>query len=148
MSIWNANNPLKPANLLNDIRISLLRSDLHSIFGERQFIWFPKSTTAYAVHMLEPTPNIGPLYCNCEVHPIRDCAAQFLYVRFAWSIFPNLSGFLNKPDIRRTFLRVRGDARGKREGSLRLRIWNIPRRGPRRVGGRVRRRRLGLLGVG
>lgn len=63
--------------------------------------------------MLEPSPDIGPLYHNCEVHPIRNCAAQFLYARFTWLIFPGLTRFLSKPSIRRTVVRIRSDERGR-----------------------------------
>jgi hypothetical protein len=63
--------------------------------------------------MLELSPDIGPLFHNCEVYSIKDCAAQFLNARFTWLIFPGLSGFLSKPGIRRTMVRIRSDERGR-----------------------------------
>jgi hypothetical protein len=61
--------------------------------------------------MLEPTSDIGQLYHNTRVI-IPQCSLEFLFARFAWSIFPSLSGFLSRPARSRLVVRVNAD--GKR----------------------------------
>jgi HNH endonuclease len=110
MSIYNTNRSLDLANLTNDpANAFLLRSDLHLAFDNRQFAFFPKNSQGYAVHMLESSSDIRPIYHNTLVHPILDCAIQFVYARFAWAIFPSLSTFLSRPGVKRTVVRLRSD---------------------------------------
>lgn len=110
MSRYNVNGSLDPSNLMNDhTNAILLRSDLHSAFDERLFALFPKDARGYAVHMLEPTLDIGPLYHNTLLHSVTDCAVQFFYARFAWAIFPSLAAFLSKPGVKRIVINVRND---------------------------------------
>lgn len=99
MQSWNSDLTLDPDNLLNDLSNAiLLRPDLHAAFDDRKFVFFPKSEDGFVVHMLEPTPDLAQLYHNVRLQPLWQCNAQFLYARFAWAIFPSLSGFLSKPN--------------------------------------------------
>ncbi|KAK5157629.1 hypothetical protein LTR04_005391, partial [Oleoguttula sp. CCFEE 6159] len=105
MQRWNSDLSLDPAKLLWDMsNLTLLRSDLHTAFDDRKFVFFPKSNDGFSVHMLEPTPDITPLYHNVRVHDLWQCSLQFLYTRLAWAIFPSLSGFLSKPNTTRLLL--------------------------------------------
>lgn len=63
--------------------------------------------------MLQPTSDLGPLYHNRRL-VIPECNIAFLFARFAWSIFPSLTGFLVRSA--RDRLVVRLDVRtGKRK---------------------------------
>jgi len=105
MQRWNSDLSLDPAKLLWDMsNLTLLRSDLHAAFDSRKFVFFPKSDDGFFVHMLEPAPDITPLYHNMRVHDLWQCSLQFLYTRLAWAIFPSLSGFLSKPNTTRLLL--------------------------------------------
>jgi hypothetical protein len=61
--------------------------------------------------MLEPTPDIRQLYHNTRVN-IPQCSLEFLFARFAWSIFSSLSGFLSRPAKNRLVVRL--NASGER----------------------------------
>lgn len=110
MDIWNIDRTLDTDNLLRDASNAvLLRSDIHSAFDQRQFVFFPKDTEGFALHMLEPTSDIGQLYHNTRVR-IHQCSLEFLYTRFAWSIFPSLAGFLSRPGKSRLVVRLNADS--------------------------------------
>lgn len=56
---------------------------------------------------MEHTHELGALYHNRELHPIPQVAREFLYARFARSIFPLLSSFLSGgPKYLRVFVRT------------------------------------------
>jgi hypothetical protein len=102
MGMWNTDLTLDPDSLLNDLsNVILLRSDLHTAFDERKFVFYPKSDDGFVVHMLEPTPDLGQLYHNVHVQRPLQCNVRFLYARLAWALFPSLSGFLSKPGVSR-----------------------------------------------
>jgi hypothetical protein len=45
--------------------------------------------------MLQPANNdLNQIFHNVQLHPIPRCCPEFLLTRFAWSIFPLLTGFL------------------------------------------------------
>lgn len=112
MGTYNTDQTLDTNNLLRDLKNGmLLRSDIHSAFDTREFIFFPKSTKAFVVHMLVPTPEIGQLYHNTRVE-ISKCGIEFLFARFAWALFPFLSVFLG--GVSESLLVVRWNADGKR----------------------------------
>jgi hypothetical protein len=112
MSMWNTDGTLDLDHVLRDLSNAvLLRSDIHTSFDQRKFVFFPKDAEGFALHMLGPTPDIGQLYHNTRVK-IPKCRLEFLFARFAWSIFPFLVGFLNRPGPSRLVVRVNAD--GKR----------------------------------
>jgi hypothetical protein len=105
MDKWNRDTSLDPDNLCKDMNnLILLRSDLHTVFDERIFVLFPKSDKGFVVHMLEQSPDLAQLYHNVEVHPLQ-CSPYFIFARFAWALFPSLSGFLSRPNVSR-YLRI------------------------------------------
>jgi hypothetical protein len=113
MTMWNTDLTLDPDNLLNDLNnVILLRPDLHAAFDDRKFILYPKADDGYVVHILEPTPDIGQLYHNVKTHPLLLCNPRFLYARFAWALFPSLTGFLSKPGVSRYLVLVKKSERG------------------------------------
>lgn len=102
LQTWNINTALDPDNLLNDMsNLLLLRSDLHKAFDDRIFVFFPKADDGFVVHFLKQTTDLGEIHHNSYLHPIPACSPRLLYVRFAWAIFPCLSGFLAKPHTSR-----------------------------------------------
>jgi hypothetical protein len=109
MAVWNTDLTLDSDNLLRDLSNAvLLRSDIHTAFDQRKFVFFPKSSEGFVLHMLEPTPDIGQLYHNTRVD-IPQCSLEFLFARFAWSIFPSLAGFLSRPSTSRLVVRLNAD---------------------------------------
>ncbi|TEY25161.1 hypothetical protein BOTCAL_1323g00010 [Botryotinia calthae] len=121
MGRFNINQTLDPQNMLRDSSNAvLLRSDIHFAFGQRKLVFFPKfpeednkrdANQQFVVHMLEPTPDISQLYHN-TVSKIPECRLEFLFVRFAWSIFPYLTNFLSREVENRLVVKV--DATGTR----------------------------------
>ena len=109
MAMWNNDLTLDPDNLLRDLSNAvLLRSDMHTAFDQRKFVFFPKDSGGFVLHMLEPTSDIGQLYHNTRVN-IPLCSPEFLFARFAWSLFPSLSGFLSRPARSRLVVRLNAD---------------------------------------
>jgi hypothetical protein len=91
MTTWNTDLTLDSDNLLRDLSNAvLLRSDTHTAFDQRKFVFFPKDSAGFVLHLLEPTADIGQLYHNTRLN-ISQCSLEFLFARFAWSIFPSLS---------------------------------------------------------
>jgi hypothetical protein len=85
---------------INDVgNVMLLRSDLHTAFDQMKFVFVPKlsSTNAQSIvtHLLAPSVELRRLYHNTELHRIGGIPREFLFARFAWSIFPFLEGFLH-----------------------------------------------------
>ncbi len=98
LSRWNNDTSLGEQSLLDDhANLMLLRSDLHKAFDDGKFVLYPKDNTGFFVHMMEPSPDLGILYHNARTHSIVNCRAEFIYARFAWSLFRFLSGFLAMP---------------------------------------------------
>ncbi|KAG4429627.1 hypothetical protein IFR05_014888 [Cadophora sp. M221] len=98
MQQYKTNLNSDSAHLLKDPgNMLLIRSDLHKPFDDRLFIFFPKgSEGSLVVHMLQQTPDLSQLYHNVEIHPVPHCCPEFLFARFAWSVFPLLGGFLSR----------------------------------------------------
>ncbi|CZR64040.1 uncharacterized protein PAC_13937 [Phialocephala subalpina] len=78
MATWNTDLTLDPDNLLRDFSNAvLLRSDMHTAFDQRKFVFFPKDSEGFVLHMLEPTSDIGLLYHNTRLN-IPQCSLEFL----------------------------------------------------------------------
>jgi hypothetical protein len=118
MSTYNIDLNLDGDNLLRDLTNALLlRSDIHTIFDQRKFVFFPKDKDCLVVHMLEPTSDYGPIYHNTKVDA-RSCGLEFLYARFAWAIFPLLSGFLARPSTSRLVIHFKAGAKEQVEEEI------------------------------
>jgi HNH endonuclease len=86
---------LNSAHLLKDPgNMLLIRSDLHKSFDDRSFVFFPKGPQGSLVlHTLQQIDDLSQIFHNVQLHPIH-CCPESLLARFAWSIFPFLTGFL------------------------------------------------------
>ena len=88
---------------MNDSKNSILfRSDTHYLFDDRRFALVPKplaiasNSTWIVAHVIPPgaSREIRDLYHNVALQPLIGVAIEFLFARFAWTIFPCLVAFL------------------------------------------------------
>jgi hypothetical protein len=95
-----------PTDLLTDDANNALtlRADLHFAFDRCVFVFVPKpvssapvdrSSSRFVTHVLNQTSEIGPLYHNAALLPLRGVKPEFLLTRFAWAIFPLVAPFVN-----------------------------------------------------
>ncbi|KAI4278547.1 MAG: hypothetical protein L6R35_006087 [Caloplaca aegaea] len=79
--------------------IMLLRTDLHRAWDKMQFVHTPKRSSTgrleFVSHVLVYSKELGDLYHNARLHRLG-VARECLFARFAWTIFPLLSGFLQQ----------------------------------------------------
>lgn len=112
MHVYNANHTLSPTHLTNDVRNGFaLRGDLNGpAFDAAKFVIVPKVCPPFpryylartntrqegklALHFLHDSFELVPLYHNREAHPIPAVSREFLFARFAWALFPRITGFL------------------------------------------------------
>ena len=105
MSRYNMGSANTPDDLSNAL---LLRTDLHIAFDKPKFVFVPKpsSDSEYpqlVTHLLEASAELEYLYHNRVLQSMRS-SIQMLFVRFAWTIFPLLGGFLTCRERRRLLL--------------------------------------------
>lgn len=102
---YNNNTILDATNLLRDPNNALLlRADLHKAFDDRKFSLFPKDDQGFVVHVLQSAADLRLLYHNTRV-TIPQCEVNYVFARFAWSIFPSLTGFLTSSQKSRLVVR-------------------------------------------
>lgn len=105
MDQYNNDTTLDAPHMMRDQNNAiLLRADLHQAFDQRRFAFFPKNENSFVMHSLEYTPDLGPLFHNTQVD-ITKASIQFLFARFAWSIFPSTASFLASPPNTRLIVR-------------------------------------------
>ncbi|KAL8826766.1 MAG: hypothetical protein Q9170_007277 [Blastenia crenularia] len=79
--------------------IMLLRTDLHRGWDRMRFVHTPKRNTSgapeFVTHVLAPSKELVDLYHNARLHPLG-AARECMFARFAWAMFPLLSGFLQQ----------------------------------------------------
>jgi hypothetical protein len=121
MNSYNLDGSLPQELITNDSSNALtLRSDLHYAFDRCSFVFVPKpifspstaSPTAsrpFVTHVLEQANEIGPLYHNGTLLPVRGVRTEFLLVRFAWAIFRYVKPFLSHK-VERVLLLVKDEA--------------------------------------
>jgi hypothetical protein len=91
---FNNNTTLDATNLLRDPNNALLlRADIHKAFDDRKFCLFPKDEEGFVVHVLQSAADLRLLYHNTRF-TIPQCEVNYVLARFAWAIFPSVSGFL------------------------------------------------------
>lgn len=75
----------------------LLRSDVHTIFDQKRFAIVPKSA-ALIVHITAPGSSLEltSLYHNVSLQPLAGVAIQYLFARFAWTVFPQSINFVQQ----------------------------------------------------
>lgn len=135
---WIRQNSMHQYNRLGEpgpddmSNLLLLRADLHIEFDKSMFIFVPKRKVGGAenteernelvVHMLQAEEELEHEYHNRSLQPWTGAGAgvEWVFTRFAWSIFPYLSGFLGGKVPRR--LRVYGE-----DGSVRDEMVSVER---------------------
>lgn len=73
-----------------------LRVDIHHIFDQKRLVIAPKQSTMIC-HVLAPGPffnELTNLYHNVSLLPLIGISIEYLLARFAWSIFPEFSDFM------------------------------------------------------
>lgn len=96
MSSYNSNTLLTQGQVINDTANGFaLRSDLNGpAFDAGKFVLVPKEGRL-VLHFLLPTSELAYLFHNREPYPIEAIPREFLYARFAWSVFRLLRRFLD-----------------------------------------------------
>lgn len=128
---WINQNAMHQYNLLgepgpNDLsNMLLLRADLHLEFDNKKFVFVPKPLSSpqnqhhlphhpqLVTHILKPEAELEHLYHNRKLQFSQGDgpSVEWLFARFAWSIFPFLNGFLtNKVPRRLRLYDENGDA--------------------------------------
>lgn len=96
---------------INDAcNVMLLRADLHRAWDKMRFVHVPKQSAGkmeFVTHLLNHSPELGELYHNAKLHRLG-VARECLFARFAWAVFPLLSGFLQQ-GLDRYLLRAESD---------------------------------------
>jgi len=122
MSRWNSDTSLVGQSLLDDhANLLLMRSDIHKAFDEGIFVLYPKDATGFSLHIMEPSPDLAILYHNARTYPIVYCRPEFLYARFARSLFRFISGFLAMP-VDRAVITIKSDSEQTRVLEMRKSI--------------------------
>lgn len=100
-------------NYINDVNnVLLLRQDLLFAFDQRKFVIVPKTTDIgqdspkWVVHLLVNSHELSLLYHNVQLQPTT-VSSEFLFARFAWSLFPRLAGVFLDRLLERKLLIVR-----------------------------------------
>lgn len=94
-----------PSNLLR------LRRDVHYLWDNLYFSIVPKQTVrssgkvAWHAHSMSQDQEVYEDIHNLPVQPLAGRAAEYMYARFAWDIFPKLIGFLQSSQPRRLAVR-------------------------------------------
>ncbi|KAL8993210.1 MAG: hypothetical protein Q9169_006517 [Polycauliona sp. 2 TL-2023] len=93
---------------INDAcNMMLLRADLHRAWDKMRFVHVPKASMVgdslekmeFVTHVMNHSLNYGQLFHNTKLHTLG-VARECLFARFAWTIFPLLSGFLQQGQAR------------------------------------------------
>ncbi|KAI9651716.1 MAG: hypothetical protein M1829_002464 [Trizodia sp. TS-e1964] len=104
MDFYNFNKRLVGKYKTNDVCNAIaLRADIHLAFDDQKFCIVPKESK-WVVQFLGQTARLGNKFHNTSVN-LLDVSARFLYARFAWTILPLLSGFLETQSSRKLLVR-------------------------------------------
>ncbi|KAK6948205.1 hypothetical protein Daesc_009969 [Daldinia eschscholtzii] len=96
----------------------LLRYDVYKIFDNKEFVFVPKADgeklkiVSHVLQWKNQWGEIRTLYHNRECRQLRGIRREYMFARFAWSIFNNTTlGFLDsQPQIYNLCLRVAAEA--------------------------------------
>ncbi|KAF8241294.1 hypothetical protein K440DRAFT_608510 [Wilcoxina mikolae CBS 423.85] len=87
-------NPRDPKHLIDDPRNGFLcRQDVNTTMDMGTFCVVCKEDR-FVVHFLQETLHLGPLYHNREFVLSYDACVEFLWTRFAWSLFRMIGAFV------------------------------------------------------
>ncbi|KAI9679117.1 MAG: hypothetical protein M1829_001787 [Trizodia sp. TS-e1964] len=94
MDVFNTNRNLTGTYIMDDMANGImLRRDIHFVFDSKEFVFVPKNNKI-VTHFLGQSEDLGILYHNHATQPLKDTSKEFLYARFAYSVFPLLLKFL------------------------------------------------------
>lgn len=104
----------------------LLRADLHIAFDAMKFVFYPKYKNAeegditqgaegenkpvLVTHIMVPSNELHLLYHNVPLQPIPKVSREYLFARFAWTIFPLVGDFFDG-GVKRAVTGVRASER-------------------------------------
>jgi hypothetical protein len=92
MGEYNQNQSLLGDWILDDVCNAIaLRKDIHNAFDDGKFAIVPKEPN-WVVQFMGHTNGLGNDSHNTHIE-LKGVSSQFLYARFAWTIFPNLESF-------------------------------------------------------
>lgn len=95
MAQYNLSPELSNIYVVSDIANAItLREDIHTTFDEHGFV-LTRKFGVWMAHFLQLTRELGPCYHNTRIQIHSSVSHAFLLTRFAYSIFPFLSSFLN-----------------------------------------------------
>lgn len=94
MRRYNTNLLLTGDQITDDINNAIaLRSDLHTCFDEKRFVFIPKQSR-WTVHFLQPTDELGRMYHNTVTELDPKISHALLFARFAYAIFAGIIAFI------------------------------------------------------
>ncbi|KAL8944613.1 MAG: hypothetical protein Q9211_000514 [Gyalolechia sp. 1 TL-2023] len=107
MGRYNLNRLLTVDARIDDMsNATAMRSDIHKAYDKRLFVMVPKDE-CWTVHFMEPTYHLGSLYHNMPVNLHTDVGLEYMFSRFAWTIFPLIRDFLEQGPPRQIRTRAR-----------------------------------------
>lgn len=100
MDVYNRSRTLTGDNAVDDMANALaLRSDIHQPFDARRFVFVRKSDT-WVAHFLADTCTLGHVHHDTQLGLPLAIHPAFVLTRIAWAIFPLISDFLLRGDMR------------------------------------------------
>ncbi|KAI7082863.1 hypothetical protein KC356_g8023 [Hortaea werneckii] len=97
-----------PELLDNVENMLILRADLHMLWDANSFVLVPKGPQhETAVHVMRDSEELLELYHNRKTQPLF-ARYEFLFARFAWSLFPFILSFLQAGQPRSVSVRTDG----------------------------------------
>lgn len=100
MDMYNKSRTLTGDNAVDDMANAMaLRSDIHQSFDARRFVFVRKSDT-WVAHFLADTRTLGHVYHNTQLDLPVAIHPAFVLARLAWAVFPLISNFLLRGDMR------------------------------------------------
>lgn len=79
----------------SDANATLLRQDLHTLYDNNQFLFYPKGdgNKRLVVHLLAPVEDIGRRYHNRGLLPVMNVGVEYAFARFATTILEYVADF-------------------------------------------------------
>lgn len=160
---WFASNGMHqyasslPGRINDNANITIMRADIHLLYDQHRFAIIPKPSSpsassppgtqnyAFAAHILKDDEDSGELcelYHKIAVQPssIDKLSREFLFARFAWSLFSHLQPFLESPTSRHLAVRHKSQSQPPEAKWMNNKEWveYQARRGESRDGSRKR----------
>jgi hypothetical protein len=106
MGRYNLNTMLHGDTAVDDVSNCIaLRSDIHKAFDDGKFVMVPKEGK-WVVQFLGLTSTLGKRFHNQVIHLSEGVSTQFIFARFAWTIFRGLNLFFDMDADREVLVKV------------------------------------------